>query len=125
MAINNDYDLIFMDMEMPVMTGYQAAGILRRQKIDIPIIALTANALQGDREKCLEAGCDDYLSKPVKADELARILEQYLARKVQSLSQQADQLRRQSDQLAAEARTDSRTEQEPAVNENPADRPAE
>jgi PAS domain S-box-containing protein len=98
---SKEFDLIFMDMEMPVMSGYQAADILRKQGITIPIIALTANALEGDREKCLSAGCDDYLSKPVKAEDLAAILEKYLAQRVRSLARQADQLKQQADSLSA------------------------
>jgi len=100
-----------MDMEMPVMNGYQATGILRKQQIKTPIIALTANALQGDREKCLVAGCDDYLSKPVKAEELAQILEKYLSRRIRSLKEQADHLRKQADTLAQEAADSGRTEE--------------
>lgn len=103
LAMRKEFDLILMDMEMPIMNGYQAVGILRKQQIKTPIIALTANALQGDREKCLAAGCDDYLSKPVKAEELAQILEKYLSRRVRTLKDQTDHLRRQADNLAQEA----------------------
>jgi two-component system sensor histidine kinase/response regulator len=79
----NTYDVVFMDCQMPVMDGYQAAAEIRRMektevsKKHIPIIALTANALEGDREKCLSAGMDDYISKPFKKDEVFTILEQW------------------------------------------------
>jgi two-component system sensor histidine kinase/response regulator len=79
----NTYDVVFMDCQMPVMDGYQAAAEIRRiektevLKKHIPIIALTANALEGDREKCLSAGMDDYISKPFKKDEVFTILEQW------------------------------------------------
>ncbi|TKB23109.1 response regulator [Desulfopila sp. IMCC35006] len=75
-----EYDLIFMDCQMPVMDGYQAAIAIRHTEkkkannTHIPIIALTANALTGDREKCLLAGMDDYLSKPFKQESIYNIL---------------------------------------------------
>jgi signal transduction histidine kinase/CheY-like chemotaxis protein/HPt (histidine-containing phosphotransfer) domain-containing protein len=73
------YDLILMDMQMPYISGYEAAEILREKRVRTPIIALTANAMKGDKEKCLQAGCDDYLAKPVEEKELCRILAHYLS----------------------------------------------
>ncbi len=74
------YDLVLMDCQMPEMDGYEATRRIRRLEAgvlnpDIPIIAMTANAMQGDRDLCIEAGMDDYLPKPVKPDRLREALE--------------------------------------------------
>ena len=73
-----------MDCQMPEMDGYEAATTVRNPQspvLDhkIPIVALTANAMEGEREKCLEAGMSDYLSKPLDARDLAKMLEKWLA----------------------------------------------
>ena len=76
------YDLIFMDCQMPEMDGYTASREIRlRHKRHVPIVAMTAHALKGDREKCLEAGMDDYISKPIDRKELVRVLSQWLSEK--------------------------------------------
>ncbi len=71
------YDLIFMDVHMPEMDGFEATGIIRKtlsRNKHVVVIAVTANAMAGDKEKCLEAGMDDYLSKPVKLESIQNIL---------------------------------------------------
>ena len=77
-ALSQSFDLIFMDMQMPHMNGYEATRILKQQGYETPIVALTANAMKGDDQKCVEAGCDDYLTKPMDRRELLRILAKYL-----------------------------------------------
>ncbi len=78
----NEYDMIFMDIQMPVMGGMEATGSIlsyerKHNKTHIPIIALTANAVSGDREKYIGAGMDGYLSKPIELDELHQLLQDY------------------------------------------------
>ena len=80
-AAADTFDLIFMDCQMPELDGYEATQRLRRQdsvNSAIPVIALTANAMRGDREKCLSAGMNDYVSKPFTVEDLSQILEQWL-----------------------------------------------
>ncbi|KAK6825166.1 hsp90-like protein [Apiospora arundinis] len=82
----NPYHVVLMDVQMPILDGYEATKLLRRDDIEIVrkvlVIAMTASAIQGDREKCLAAGMNDYLAKPVKADLLRRKLDTYITGQV-------------------------------------------
>ena len=77
-ATNYYFDLILMDIQMPVMGGLEAVAQLRKQGYTKPITALTANAMIEDRDKCFKAGCNDFISKPVNRQALYRIVEKYL-----------------------------------------------
>ena len=77
------YDLVLMDVQMPKMDGFEATRSIRdlESKVknhNVPIVAITANAMRGDREQCLKAGMNDYISKPVTAQALADVLEKWL-----------------------------------------------
>lgn len=75
---NDNFDLVFMDIQMPVMDGYSATQHIRKKlKLDTPIVAMTANAMAGEREKCLALGMNGYLSKPVRARALINIINQF------------------------------------------------
>jgi two-component system, cell cycle response regulator DivK len=79
MNTDKDVCVVLMDMMMPDMDGYEAIEMIRQTGSikDIPIIAVTAQAMVGDKEKCLEAGANDYISKPIDVDRLMQVLEKY------------------------------------------------
>ena len=74
---NNDIDLVIMDIKMPEMDGLAATRIIRSFNMELPIIAITAYALSSDSEKCIEAGCNDYLPKPILIEQLVGLLQKY------------------------------------------------
>jgi CheY-like chemotaxis protein len=78
------YDLVFMDCHMPEMDGFEATRCIRQQgskalNPHIPIVAMTASTMQGDRDKCIQAGMNDFIAKPVQIKELAEMLARWLA----------------------------------------------
>jgi len=72
------FDVVLMDMQMPVMDGYEATAFLRKHGYDRPIVAVTAHALTGDREKTLKAGCNDYVAKPIDNKTLIEMVQKYI-----------------------------------------------
>jgi len=78
-ALKGAFDLVLMDIQMPVMNGFEATTILRNKGYGQPIIALTAHAMDGERERCVAAGCNGYLSKPINKRLLIATLTQELA----------------------------------------------
>jgi CheY-like chemotaxis protein len=81
---DHTFDLILMDVQMPEMNGYECTAVIREKEKNgsdrIPIVALTANAMTGDRERCLKAGMDGYLSKPLNKGELIEALQALLSK---------------------------------------------
>lgn len=77
-ALNGEFDLVLMDIQMPGMDGFEALKSLRQKDYEQPIVALTAHAMKGDRERCLQEGFDDYLSKPIDKDRLQKVLNDHL-----------------------------------------------
>lgn len=94
------FDLVLMDLQMPVIDGLMVTGIIRQletfTKVRTPIIAITANALKGEREKCLEAGMDDYIKKPINLDELSRKVKKWTENRVRQMTENMSLVRNEA-----------------------------
>jgi CheY-like chemotaxis protein len=77
-ALNEQFDIIFMDIHMSNMDGYEATRALRNKGIETPVVALTADAMKGHDRQCMAAGCTDYIAKPIDRKQLVRVVQKYL-----------------------------------------------
>ena len=111
----HDYDIILLDIQMPVMDGFETTISIRKSfkspKSEIPIIALTANAIKGDSEKCIEIGMNDYLSKPFLPEELFRILTKYYTpRKISGMDKEKVPVQKKSAEKMAKSAKNRHTD---------------
>lgn len=74
------YDLVLMDIKMPIMDGLEATAKIKESHPDLPVVALTANAFDSDRQMALKAGCDDFLSKPVNSEKCLKTIEKFIGK---------------------------------------------
>ncbi len=77
---NGGYDLVLMDIKMPIMDGLEATAEIKEKHPDFPVIALTANAFDSDRQLAMKAGCDDFLSKPVSSEKCLATIEKFIGK---------------------------------------------
>ena len=78
LADKGQYDIILMDIKMPIMDGLEATKAIKEKHPDLPIVALTANAFDSDRQLAIEAGCDDFLSKPVSSEACIETIKRFV-----------------------------------------------
>jgi len=98
------YDLVFMDCQMPILDGFQATQKIRDPHStvlnhDVPIVAMTANAMQGDKERCIEAGMDDYIAKPVEPHKLEKALERWIGDNISSEVSESKVVSKSTDEI--------------------------
>ncbi len=98
-VLSQHFDLIFMDIQMPNMSGYEATRILRRKGMTTAIVALTAYAMKGDDEKCISAGCSDYIAKPINRKILLKVIRKYLPLETAVSSKRIDSVKSQGDEF--------------------------
>ncbi|MDT8301826.1 MAG: ATP-binding protein, partial [Sedimentisphaerales bacterium] len=99
-ALTKKFDLIFMDIEMPNMNGYEATKAIRKEGLITPIIALTAYAMKGDDDKCFAAGCNEYISKPIEHKKLLQTLTKYLSEGSKHICRRIDSAKSDVKQLS-------------------------
>ena len=78
MVDKGQYDIVLMDIKMPIMNGLEATKTIKEKHPDLPILALTANAFDSDRQLAMDAGCNDFLSKPVSSEECLETIKRYI-----------------------------------------------
>jgi len=99
-ALSQPFELIFMDIQMPNMNGYEATKILRRKGLKTAIVALTAYAMKSDDEKCIAAGCSDYMAKPIDRGQLLQIIRKYLLSESTALGEKNNSVKSRVDELS-------------------------
>jgi PAS domain S-box-containing protein len=112
-ALRQPFDLIFMDIQMPNMNGYEATRILRKKGFKTAIVALTAYAMKGDDEKCIDAGCTDYMAKPIDRKQLLQVVCKYLPLESPALNERIDSARSRVDELSQLCSDEKSTQVQP------------